>query len=380
MKIGLVGKTNTGKSTFFKAASLVDAEISNRIFTTIEANKGITYVSVECPCVDLDVSCDPVNSKCRGGTRLVPVELIDVAGLVPGAHEGRGLGNKFLSDLMEAEGLIHVLDLSGRTDEEGNPTSGYDPENDIDFLYEEIHQWIKGLLEEEWDEWKKEVEKEDLELYECIHNKLTGLGIKEKEVKKAIDKGFEDLLELSKNIREESKPIVLAGNKVDLTEARDNYSKLKESYNIFPVFAEGELALRKADKNGSIDYTPGEDSFEVKRELDKEKREALDFIEKKVLDRYGSTGIQRVLNKLVLDELDYIVVYPVESKSKYTDSEGRVLPDAYLIKKGSSALDLAYEIHSDIGESFKGAIDVKTGEKLGKDSELEHGDVIEILT
>ena len=380
VKIGLVGKTNTGKSTFFKAASLVDVEISNRIFTTIEANKGVTYVTTDCPCNELDVSCDPKNSKCRGGTRLIPVELIDVAGLVPGAHEGKGLGNKFLSDLMEAEGLIHILDLSGRTDSEGNPVKDHDPEEDIDFLYSEIDHWIKNLLKESWEEWKEEQKRGERELYENIHRKLTGLGITEREVKNSIEGGYDDILELASNIRKESKPIILAGNKVDLSNARDNYDRLKEDYDIIPICAEGELALRKADRDGLIEYIPGQDHFEIENEMKKDKKEALKFMKEEILDRYGSTGVQDALNRVVFDELNYIAVYPVESKSKYTNGEGDVLPDAYLLEKGSKAIDLAYAIHSDIGDSFKGAIDARSGEKLGKDSELSHGDVVEILT
>jgi len=380
MKIGLVGKTNTGKSTFFKAASLVDVEISNRIFTTIDANKGVTYVTSECPCKELDVSCDPVNSKCEDGTRLIPVELIDVAGLVPGAHEGKGLGNKFLSDLMEAEGLIHVLDLSGRTDEGGNPTSGYDPEKDIGFLYSEIDQWIKNLLEENWSKWEREASRGDSKLYECVHDKLNGLGISEKEVKKSLGKDYDNLLELASIIREESKPIVLAGNKIDIPEAKEKYEELKENYDIIPVCAEGELALREAEKNGLIEYTPGENSFKIKKDMSKKKKKALDFIKENILKKYGSTGVQDVLNKIVFDSLNQIVVYPVESSSKYTNSDGNILPDAYILEKGSSAIDLAYKIHSDIGDSFKGAINAKSGEKLGKESELNDGDIIEILT
>ncbi|MFW5902617.1 MAG: YchF-related putative GTPase, partial [archaeon] len=317
MKIGLVGKTNTGKSTFFKAASLVDVEISNRIFTTIDANKGVTYITSKCPCVDLEVSCDPVNSKCRDGTRLIPVELIDVAGLVPGAHEGKGLGNKFLSDLMEAEGLIHILDLSGRTDEGGNPTSGYDPEKDIDFLYSEIDHWIRNLLKENWDRWQREVSRGDSKLYECVHDKLTGLGVNEDEVKKSLSEDYGDLLELANIIREESKPIVLAGNKVDLPEARENYDELKDKYDVIPICAEGELALREAEKKGLINYIPGDDSFEIKEDISEKRKKGLKFIKNKILDEYGSTGVQEVLNKVVFDDLNYIVVYPVESSSKY---------------------------------------------------------------
>jgi ribosome-binding ATPase YchF (GTP1/OBG family) len=80
----------------------------------------------------------------------VPIELIDVAGLVPGAHEGRGLGNKFLDDLRKADGLVIVVDVSGTTDAEGKVTRGYDPSEDVRWLRGEIGRWIMGNLLEKW--------------------------------------------------------------------------------------------------------------------------------------------------------------------------------------------------------------------------------------
>src|SRR2546428_9611000 len=114
MEIGLVGKTNVGKSSFFKAATMIDVEISDRTFVTIKPNIGITHVSTKCVCEELKLKCNPRNSQCINHTRLIPVKLLDVAALVPGAHEGRGLGNQFLNDLIPANILIHVVDISGK--------------------------------------------------------------------------------------------------------------------------------------------------------------------------------------------------------------------------------------------------------------------------
>jgi ribosome-binding ATPase YchF (GTP1/OBG family) len=87
LSIALAGKPNAGKSTFYKAATESDVDVGNYPFTTIDPNRGMSYVRTECPCLDRDERCD--SEHCRDGKRYVPVELLDVAGLVPGAHEGR---------------------------------------------------------------------------------------------------------------------------------------------------------------------------------------------------------------------------------------------------------------------------------------------------
>ena len=119
MIIGVVGKANVGKSTFFKAATLAEVEIGNYPFVTIKANSGVGYVKVKCVDQEFGVQCDPRKGYCKNGIRFVPVELIDVAGLVPGAHEGKGMGNQFLDDIRQADVLIHVIDGSGGTNEKG---------------------------------------------------------------------------------------------------------------------------------------------------------------------------------------------------------------------------------------------------------------------
>ncbi|MEM4201360.1 MAG: GTPase, partial [Nitrososphaerales archaeon] len=113
MLVGIVGKPNTGKSTFFNAATLMNVPMANYPFTTIQPNYGVAYLRKDCVCKRLNVKDNPVNSVCVNGVRLIPVKLVDVAGLVPGASQGRGLGNKFLDDLRQADALIHVVDASG---------------------------------------------------------------------------------------------------------------------------------------------------------------------------------------------------------------------------------------------------------------------------
>lgn len=119
--IGCVGKPSAGKSTFFNAVTDGKAKTGNFPFTTIEPNEGITYFMIQCPCVAKNKSsiCQPHYGKCVQGTRYIPIKLLDVAGLIPGASEGAGLGNKFLDDLRHANVLMHIIDVSGRTNEKG---------------------------------------------------------------------------------------------------------------------------------------------------------------------------------------------------------------------------------------------------------------------
>src|SRR3989338_7509876 len=271
MLIGLVGKSNTGKSTFFAAATLVDVEISNRIFTTIEPNKGVTYVRTPCPCGGN--KCHPQNSKCIDGEELVSQPLVDIAGLVPGAHEGKGLGNKFLSDIMEANALIHVVDISGSTDESGNPIAAgsRDPKEDIRFLEEEIDYWILGILKRNLTTLSRRMEATKEKFSEVLHKQVAGLGIKLSEVEHALNEteinpqsDDYDLLRFIKILREKSKPIILEANKADVESSRENIDRLSDlGYQLFSCSAEYELALRRAAEKGIIEYNPGDQDFKL---------------------------------------------------------------------------------------------------------------------
>jgi hypothetical protein len=394
MQLGIVGKPNVGKSTFFNAATKAHAEVANYPFTTIEANRGVMYIRKPCPCREAHVTCTPHNSRCIDGVRFVPIEAIDVAGLVPDAHKGKGLGNKFLDDLRQAHALIHIVDASGSTDAEGNPCEigAHDPLLDIEFLEKEINYWLFGIIKKSWEIIARKCELENKKIEKMLSEQLTGLGIREEHISGAIRKinlditkpsqwKEDQIFKLTDFVREISKPIIIAFNKCD--KAPENLmEKRKEltEYIVIPCSAESELALSNAAEKGIISYTPGSKEFTVlKKEGVSEKQlKALEYIRTHVLEKYGSTGVQRCIDEAVR-MLDLIVVYPVQDEHHLTDKEGRVLPDAHLIPRGSTAKDLAYKVHTDLGDHFIRGIDARTHRIIGADHQLKDGDIVSII-
>jgi ribosome-binding ATPase YchF (GTP1/OBG family) len=382
MQIGLVGKPSSGKSTFFKAATLIDVKITGIPFCTIKPNVGIGYVIIDCVCKEFGVKCNPRTGFCKNGKRFVPVKLIDVAGLVPGAHEGRGLGNQFLDDLRQASALIHIVDFSGLRDEEGRPTFGYDPSKDIEFLEEEIDLWFASIIEKAIKKFERSlVGKTKADLIEILAQQLSGLEISKEHIERALERAsLADTKNFARILRKISKPILIAANKIDLKEAQENFERLKGKFpDIIPTSAEAEVALKKAAEKNLIDYLPGDD-FKIidKSKLNESQIKVLELIKKEIIEKYGSTGVQDCLNKAVFDLLNYIAVYPVADSKKLTDKEGNVLPDVFLVPKGMSLKEFAFKIHSEIGEKFICGIDARTKKKLSADYQLQNKDVVEI--
>ena len=390
LQIGLLGKANVGKSTFFSAATETPVASGNFPFTTIEPNVGVAYVKAECACKHFKIQHE--NELCVNGTRFIPIKLIDVAGLVPGAHEGKGLGNQFLDDARQAEVLIHVVDIAGTTDIQGQPVpvGTHDPLEDIEFVQDEFDQWFTDILKREWDKITREIDQKRAKLTDGITKRFTGLGIKDYQVHEILQKlGFVsrnpkewndlDIQTFVKELRRKTKPMIIAANKADLCQDFNILKKIPDT--VIPCSAETELLLRKASKSGIINYSSGDDNFTLieGKEILPPQQNALNLV-RSVFSKIPSTGIQKILNTAIFDSLKLIVVYPVEDETKLTNKDGVILPDTKLLPQDSTAKDLAGLIHADIAKGFLHAIDCKTKQRISGDQKLKHGDVIKIVS
>ncbi|HJJ89544.1 MAG TPA: redox-regulated ATPase YchF [Methanocorpusculum sp.] len=384
--LALAGKPNCGKSTFFKSLTLANVEIANYPFTTVEANKGVAYVRSLCPCKELDLkNCN----SCVDGIRFIPVELLDVAGLVPGAHLGRGLGNQFLDSLREADGIIQVVDASGSTDPEGNPVNinTRDPCEDVEFLSQEFTMWMTEIINKHLAKIIRQAQGKETTIIELMGNALAGLRINITQIHEAIAEtgirlnkaSSEDIKKMCKVLLRASKPMVIAANKAD--QAPDiNIARLKK-IGAIPTIAAGELALKSAVQTKILHYLPGDETFMLNDgvKLSIKQRKALTIIDKN-MKKFGSTGVQSALEKLVFEKIGMIVVFPVEDENKYCNSKGIILPDAFLMPKGSTPKDLAHCIHTDLSKGFLYAIDARTKMRIKESTILKSGDVIRIVS
>ncbi|WP_281195715.1 redox-regulated ATPase YchF [Halorubrum sp. F4] len=390
LTVALAGKPNAGKSTFYTAATMADVDVANYPFTTIDANRGVTAVRTECPCLDREERCG--NDRCHDGTRYVPVELLDVAGLVPGAHEGKGLGNRFLDELTNADVVLNVVDASGGTNREGEPVEvgSYDPVEEVDFIEEEMDLWLAGVIGDNWEGVERKSRAPDFDLDGTLTEMLTGVGATEADVA-AVLRDLEypadpkrwddaDREALAREIRRRTKPMVVVANKADVAPP-ENLDRLREATDkpVVPATADGELALRRAAEAGVVSYDPGDPDFEVVGEVSAEQRAGLDAIGE-VMERFDGTGVQAALNAAVYDLLDRITVYPVQDAGKWTDGTGNVLPDAFLLPEGATPPDLAYAVHTDIGEGYLHALDARSNRRIGEDHVLSEGDVVKIVS
>lgn len=394
--LGVVGKPNTGKSTFFSAATLATVGIANYPFTTIKPNRGVGYVRTPCVHEEFNVRDNPKNSLCLGGVRLIPVELVDIAGLVPGAWEGRGLGNQFLDEIRRADALIHVVDISGGTDCEGRvcKPGEHDPLEDVRFLEREITMWMVTILKKDWPKIAKTAEADKKGVAIPLEDHLTGLGVRRQHVAEAIKRvnlsvdkptkwSDEDLYQFVDMLRRVSKPMLIVANKIDLPTSEANLERMKKlDYTVVPCSAEAELALRRAVEKQLINYKPGDCNFKIAHpeKLSLSQTKALEAIGEKVLQRNGSTGIQDALNLAYFKLLSMITVYPVEDLEHLSDHNGRVLPDAYLVPQGTTARQFAYLIHTELGESFIYGIEARDKRRIGEDAILKDRDVISIVS
>ena len=397
IKIGLIGKTNTGKTTFFNSATLATADISNYPFTTKQPTIGNANAVTLCVHKELNLQDNPKNSRCIDGWRFIPVELVDLPGLIKGAWEGKGLGNKFLSVAAQSDALLHIVDVSGSIDAAGRiaePGSG-DPIADIGDIEEELVMWYLKLLEGNRDKISRAINSGS-DVQSAIADVFRGIGVNEEHVKMALQEnklenhkfdelGPQESKDFSWSLRDISKPTLIVANKVDLPSATDNFKRVREEYNdmiIVPSSADAELTLRRAANRGLIRYSPGDERFEIKDQsiLTDKQKWALNFIRKDILDEYMRTGIQFAINVAVFKLLRMNTVYPVAEASKLSDKSGNVLPDVYLMKSGSTVEDLAKEIHSELAKGLLYAIDIRDGLRLPINYEIKDRDILSIIS
>ena len=397
IKIGLIGKTNTGKTTFFNSATLGSAEISNYPFVTKQPNVGNASAITLCVHKELGVLDSPRNSKCIDGWRFIPIELVDLPGLIKGAWEGKGLGNQFLSIAAQSDALLHIVDVSGSIDASGKIAEAGtgDPVADIADIEEEVIMWYLKLLEGNYDKISRSVNSFN-DIVSSITEIFRGIGVREDHVKYALrvnelqnikfdDFNPENRRNFCWSLREISKPTLIVANKVDLPVATENFRRLREEYKdsiIVPTSADAELTLRRAQARGLIKYLPGDERFEMTNQssLNDKQKWALNFIRKDVLNEYMRTGVQFAINVAVFKLLRMNTVYPVADPTKMSDRSGNVLPDVYLMKTGSTVKDLAEDIHTDLAKGLLYAIDVRDGLRLPTSYHLKDRDILSIVS
>ncbi|MBU0536578.1 MAG: TGS domain-containing protein, partial [Nanoarchaeota archaeon] len=264
------------------------------------------------------------------------------------------------------------------------------------FLEVEIDMWYYGILNKHWEKFARTIQQTKQDAVKAMAELMSAFKVTEDMVKEVFEKlkldkekiilwTEKDVMAIAVEFRKRTKPMVIAANKVDVPGAQEKLKALQEKFSsltIIPCSGESELALKEAAKHGLIDYIPGEGSFKItdkgNASLNDNQKKALDFIQKNILDKFGSTGIQQVLDKAVFDVLGYIHIFP-GGVNKLADQFGNIMPDCFLLPPGSTALDFAYAVHTDLGKRFIRAIDAKTKKTVGKEHPLKAGDVLEIV-
>ena len=397
IKIGLIGKTNTGKTTFFNSSTLSSDEISTYPFTTKKSSTAVGYAITLCVHPEFNVTDNPNNSKCKDGWRYIPIELIDLPGLIKDAWKGKGLGNQFLSIASQSDALLHVVDASGGIDSSGRitETGTGDPVSDFADIEEELNMWYQKILEGNRDRLQKTIKTGDDNI-DALTELYQGVGVKSNHVKEALKTSgleekdienydMEDSKKFASYLRKISKPTLIVANKIDVKGADKNFERLRERYNdmiVIPASADSELTLRRAEQKELIKYSPGSEKFDILQtnELNQKQKDALDFIQSDIMGEYMRTGVQFAINVTVFKLLKMNSIYPVASPEKLSDKKGRILPDLVLLKDGATVTDLAKEIHSDLTKGLLYAKDLRYNLRVPTNYQLRDRDVICLIS
>lgn len=395
IRIGIIGKTNTGKTTFFNAATLLHADISTYPFTTKRPSTGTAYVQTVCVCRELGLQDRSRNSMCIDGWRFIPVELVDLPGLIKGSWKGKGLGTQFLSVASQADALLHVVDASGSVDADGKLTRAGqgNPVADVYDIEEELTRWFVKIVDKSVSKIRRQAAEKDID--KAVFEALAGLKVRFDQVQKALHeteladleiKNWKtgDIERFAQKIREISKPTMIIANKMDLAYAEQNHKRLSQEFGralVIPCSADAELALRRAEEKGYIRYIPGEETFQVLApgKLTSEQSKALMYVQQRVFAKLIRTGVQFALNSCVFKLLNMNCVYPVEDQEKFSDKRGNVLPDVHLVPYNATLSDVAGHIHSELAQTMIYGIDARTGVRLPADYIVRDRDVIKIV-
>ncbi len=397
IKLGLIGKTNTGKTTFFNSATLSSEEISSYPFTTKTPVSGVAHAISLCVHPEFKIQDNPNNSKCVDGWRYIPIELIDLPGLIKDAWKGKGLGNQFLSIAAQSDALLHVVDASGGIDSTGKITEvgTGDPVSDFADIEEELTMWYQKILEGNRDKVSKLI-KNSSDVIGAITDLYCGIGVNKIHVKETLletkleEKDFDDFdmvdsKKFASHLRKISKPTLIVANKIDVAGADKNFARLRERYNdsiVIPVSGDSEFSLRRAEQKGLIKYSPGSEQFEIieSDKLNEKQIHALDFIKQGIMGEYMRTGVQFAINVAVFKLLKMNSIYPVADDVKLADKKGRILPDLILLKDGATINDLAKEIHSDLTKGLLYGKDLRYNLRLPVDYQLRDRDVVSLVS
>ncbi len=397
IKIGLIGKTNTGKTTFFNSATLSSEEISSYPFTTKSPVSGVAHAITLCVHPEFKIQDNPNNSKCLDGWRYIPIELIDLPGLIKDAWKGKGLGNQFLSIAAQSDALLHVVDASGGIDSTGKITEvgTGDPISDFADIEEELIMWYHKILEGNRDKISKLI-KSGTDISDALTDLYRGIGVTKIHVKETFhatsleEKDFDDFnmvdtKKFASYLRKISKPTLIVANKVDVEGADKNFARLRERYNdsiVIPVSGDSEFVLRRAEQKGLIKYSPGSETFEIIKsdELNEKQNNALNFIKQGIMGEYMRTGVQFAINVAVFKLLKMNSIYPVADEKNLSDKKGRILPDLILLKDGATINDLAKEIHSDLTKGLLYGKDLRYNLRLPTDYQLRDRDVVSLVS
>jgi len=374
LTVGLYGKPSTGKSTFFSAVTKKVVTIAEHPFSTTTSDEGIAYVSDTCPCTEFSITCNPANGTyCQSGTRFVPIKIIDVPGVIGGAHAGKGLGKQSLSALNKVDGLIYLLDLTRE-----------DCIEDFELLKNEYILWVTNILNKNWRGISKEVAGMRRPLDLVIQTHLNTFNIDPRYVKIMLEDLPRNPYDWTGNTIKlfseriwAKKKYVIAANKADLClDQLGVIEALQKKYGrkVLPVSSLSELILIRRQETGDVRYVRGSNNFTVLKNRDEE----LSRIER-TMAVLGGTGVQACLNNLVFDELEQILAYPVENIDRLDDSRGRVLPGPYLMPQHSTLADFARRVHTEISEGLLFGVDARHRRRIGKQTPLQQNDIIKLV-